>query len=360
MASVAFLSIYSGVVDRGVETFVIELSKRLSKKYNVSIFQAGSAISNKEIRTYTLSAFASKPVQSKNPLSKIYLDVNSIRILFFTLACLPKLLKNRFDVIIPLNGGWQIVLIKIISAFTKSRVIVSGQAGIGADDAWNLFLRPDIFVALTTSQKNWAQAISPEQQMTLIPNGVDLSKFNSGANVAKLSLPRPIVVCVSALVPNKRIDLTIRAVAKAKLSLLLIGDGQLKGVLDNLGKRLLGKKYLRVVVSYSEIQKYYRLGNVFSLVSKNEAFGTSYIEALACNLPAVATNDESRGEIIGNAGILTDPENIDIYAKDLVIAAKTNYRNIPYNQALKFSWNKIGIEYSRMIKKITTENDKQN
>ena len=354
MAKIAFLSFYSGAVERGVENFVFELTKRLKSKHQITIFQAGQKILNTDIRTYQTGFFASAPKSSGSLLSKLYLDWHSIRILIFTVLSLPKIIKGKYQVIIPVNGGWQTVIIRLFSKLTVSKMIISGHAGIGADDAWNIFFRPDIFVALTSSQLTWAKKIAPEIQIAHIPNGVDLAKFNPSVKAKKISLKKPIVICVSALVPYKRIDLTIKAVSKTKnLSLLLLGNGQLSGLLDTLGKRLLKKRYLRLNPTYEQMPSYYRSADVFTLVSKTEAFGISYLEAMACNLPVVATNDASREEIIGNAGILTDPTNQNQYAKDLTIASQTNYRNIPYDQSLKFSWNKITQSYSEIIKQLT-------
>ena len=42
MAKVAIFSFYSGIVERGVETFVLEIANRLSKKHRVTIFQSGN------------------------------------------------------------------------------------------------------------------------------------------------------------------------------------------------------------------------------------------------------------------------------------------------------------------------------
>lgn len=356
MSSVAFLSFYSGEVERGVETFVYEIAKRISKKHKVSIFQGGSVIRNPEIKTYTIKSFSKTPKINKGKLSKFYLDTNSLKILFFTLQTIPRILKNSYDVMIPLNGGWQALIIRIISKFTGSKVLISGHAGMGSDDAWNIFTRPDVFVALTSSEKKWANNLSGEIQVELIPNGVDLSTFNPQIKAKKLELPKPIVICTSALDSYKRIDFTIRAVARTKsLSLLLLGQGSLAGQIDSLGKRLLKNRYLRLNVPYKEISSYYRTGKVFTLASATEAFGISYVEAMACNLPVVTTNDQSRAEIIADAGILTETGNIDAYARDLLIAARTNYRNIPYNQALKFSWNKIALLYSNLIKNLATK-----
>ncbi len=354
MANIAFISFYSGVVDRGVETFVHELADRLSKKHKITIFQAGSTINNPAVRTYQIISNAKIPKSTINPLAKIYLDPQSLKILLFTTKAIPKLMRGKYDLIIPLNGGWQVAICKLLSAFMNFKIMVTGQAGIGSDDAWNLFFHPHIFIALTKAQTSWAKKLTNEVKISNIPNGVDLSKFHPKIMPKKINLPKPIIVCASALVPYKRIDLTIKAAAKANLSLLLLGDGQDHGSLDTLGKRLLKNRYLRLVVPHSEIPRYFRAGNIFSLVSKTEAFGISYIEALACNLPVVCTNDESRAEIIGDAGILTSPQDIDTYAKDLKIAANTNYRNKPYNQSLKFSWNKIAELYEREIRDLTS------
>lgn len=348
MKNIAILSYYSGIVERGVETFALEVGNRLAGKNKVTVFQAGHSPTQK-YKIIEIKSSAKTPKSSKGILGKIYLDIQSIRILIFSIKIIPQILKGKYDLIIPLNGGYQVAIFRVVSKIIGAKLLISGHAGVGSDDAWNLFFRPDVFVALTGAEFDWAKKIAPEVRIETIPNGVDLAKFNPHVKSKLISLTKPIVICVSALVPYKQIDLTIKAVAKTKLSLLVLGEGELQGSLDSLAKRLLVKRYLRLTVPYSEIASYYKTCRVFTLASKTEAFGISYIEAMACNLPVVTTGDSSREEIIGNAGILTNPQNIDQYAKDLLLAAKTNYRNLPYNQALKFSWNKIAERYQKLI-----------
>lgn len=352
MYKIAILSFYSGVVERGAETFAQEIGKRLANNNKVTIFQAGK-VKLQKFKVIQVKTINAKPKSPSGFLGKFYLDWQSFKILIFTIKATPKILLGKFDLVIPLNGGWQTVLTRLITKITGSKMLISGQAGIGSDDAANLFFRPDVFVALTTAQKQWAKKLVPELMTVLIPNGVDLSRFHPKVMPKKISLERPIAVCVSALEPYKRVDLTIKAVAKAKnLSLLVLGDGEMRGSIDALGKRLLGKRYLRIVAPHDEIPSYYRSADIFTLASKTEAFGISYAEAMACNLPAVTTNDNSREEIIGQAGILTNPVDVNQYAKDLIIATKTNYKNIPYMQAVKFSWNKIADTYQKLIEEI--------
>lgn len=356
MSKIAILSFYSGVVERGVETYVFEMASRLAKKHRVTVFQVGKPEPFQKFKTQEIKFAPTPPKSAKGLLGKVYLDWQSLKILGFSLKSVPKFLAGKYQVVIATNGGWQTVIYRILAKIAGIKMIIPGAAGIGSDDAWNLLFRPDAFVALTTPQSIWAKRLVPEVRIEIIPNGVDLSRFHPKIKPAHIDLPKPIVICTSALVPYKRIDLTIKAVAKTKnLSLLVLGDGELRGQIDGLGKRYLGNRYKRLVVPYQQVPAYYRAGKVFTLASKTEAFGTSYIEAMATNLPIVTTSDDSRSEIVADAGILTDPANINQYARDLQLAAKTDYKNKPYTQSLKFSWNKIAEKYQLLISNLLSK-----
>ncbi|MBI3342379.1 glycosyltransferase family 4 protein [Candidatus Curtissbacteria bacterium] len=353
MKKIALFSFYSGVVDRGVETFAYEISKRLALNNHVTIICAGK-IPPQKYKVKTIKTWANQPKSSKGITGKFYLDLQSIKIAIFTIRALRYLSREKYDIVIPLNGGWQVVILKVFSKLLKYKMLVSGHAGIGTDDAWNLLWRPDVFVALTTAQASWAKRLTHEVKLEKIPNGVDLHRFNPKIKPESIPLPKPIVVCASALVPYKKVDLTIRAVAKAgNLSLLILGDGELKGSIDSLGKRLLGKRYLRLTVPYSKISGYYKGADVFTLASQTEAFGISYVEAMACNLPVVTTKDTSRAEIVGEAGILVSTTNLNRYSKALKFAVKKDFKNKPYAQSLKFSWNNVGDAYENLINSLS-------
>lgn len=355
MKKIAILSYYSGIVDRGVETFVLEISKRLAKNFDLTVYSAGR-LNFQRYKTRQINSPKMKPRAANGLFSKFYLDRQSLYVLLFTLFLIPKLIGGKYDLIIPVNGGWQIVLAKIFTMLTKSKMLVTGHAGIGGDDAWNILWRPDIFVALTGAQAAWAKRLTGDLKVTVIPNGVDLHRFNPKIAPAQVKLSKPIVICASALVPYKRLYLTIRAVAKTgDLSLLVIGEGELQGSVDSLGKRLLGARYQRIVVPHEKIPSYYKAGKLFTLASSTEAFGISYVEAMACNLPIVTTKDKSRAEIVGDAGVLVNTQNINRYAKSLTYVARSNFRNKPYAQALKFSWNKIAQKYLELVRNITLQ-----
>jgi len=307
---IAFLNIYQDKVYRGAETFVFELSKRLSKNHQVDVIS----------------------------------DVN-----YF------KIFKKKYDVIIPTNGRWQVFIVRKITWLTGAKMIVSGQAGIGWDDKLNLLSFPNVFVALTSKAEKWAKGFNPFVKVVKIPNGVDLQKFKIINLKLKIRRQTPTVLCVGAFTKQKRLDLVIRAIAKLKDVNLIIagGGGDLEQDIRILGNRILGEKFKMISVPFEKMPEVYRSASVFTLPSSpSESFGNVIVEAMATNLPAVVTDDPIRQEIIGDAGVLVDPTNIEEYSKALEKALETNWGDKPRKQAEKFSWDEIALKYEGLFESI--------
>jgi len=345
---IAFLNIYQGIVSRGAENFAKEVSSRLARKHQVDVYSALGKITEEKARSQTPLTLFGKI------LYKFNLDAHSRRVFWFTLSVLPDVVRKNYDWVIPVDGGWQTLILKLLRLIklAKFKILISGQAGIGRDDLRNLKMNPDVFVALTRRAEEWANGVNSKIKVAYIPNGADLKKFNPKTKPTTIDLEKPIIICVAGLNPYKRVDLTIEAVSKLKEgSLLLLGDGPEKNRIDELGNKLLGdRRYLRTTVSYDDIDKYYASADLFTLVSESsEAFGSAYIEAMACGLPVVATDDQMRHEIVGDAGLFVDPTNIDKYAGTLEQALKTDWGDKPRQQAEKFSWDKIAKEYEMVM-----------
>jgi len=302
----AFLNKYQGKVNRGAETFVKEVSQRLSQNYQVDIIS--------EIN---------------------YLD----------------LLKKKYDLIIPTNGRFQVVFTRIITWLTGGKMIVSGQSGMGWDDKVNLYSLPDYFIPISSEALRWAKKINPFVKSKYIPNGVDLDKFKTDNLKLKTDLKRPIILCVGALTKTKRIDLVIKAVSKMKeVSLLIVGKGEEEGKLQTLGTRLLGNRFMITNFPYEKMPEVYRVADVFTLVSEPfHSFENVLVEAMATNLPVVANDDPIRREIVGDGGLLVNPNNIEEYVNALKSALETNWGNKPREQTKKFDWDIISQKYIKLI-----------
>lgn len=309
---IVFLCRDYGVVDRGVEAYVKELSSRLNKKFHVEIFSG----------------------QDSDSLQKV--------------------INGKFDLVIPTNGRLQALKMSLGRLVGGYKTLTAAHAGIGKDEIWNLLTMPDVYVALTGFELNWAKKFKVNSKLAKIPNGIDLETFNPKGDKVDLGLNKPIVLCSGALEWYKHHDLAIQAASELNASLLIVGEGKLKNELKEMGNKLLGKKRFKIMeAEYSQMPSLYRSVSLFTLPSwDREAFGIVYLEAMACGLGVVAPDDLSRREIIGDAGIFTDVYNLQKYADSIEQALNKNWSDLPLKQAEKFSWDKIAEKYSELILKI--------
>lgn len=334
---ILFLNIYQNKVARGAERFVYELAQRLKKNHQVDI------ISSDKI-----------PVRRWPFVWRSFLDPQGLQISLFTLKNLPRIWKGKYDIVIPLNGGWQPAWVRFVTWLYGGKVVVSGQSGMGWDDKNNLWCFPNAFVALSGKARRWAKKVNPFVGASYIPNGVDIKKFKPDGPAIGTNLKRPIVVCQGALTKGKRIDLAIKAVAKlGDTSLLVVGDGELKEEISKLGSRLLGERFQLIKVPFEEMPKVYRVGDVFTLPSESyHSFEIAIVEAMASGLPVVANSDDIRRQIVGRAGVLVNPTNIDAYAIALENALRLKWGKRPLNQAKKFDWDKITVAYEKLFESL--------
>lgn len=329
---IAFLSYYSGNVNRGAETYVSELSSALADRgHEITVFQNGSP----ELKmNYQIVSF-------NNSCSSL---------LSFALKCLGRI-DRRTDIIISNNGREQNLVLKIWCTLNRIKLIIPGHSGIGFDDRLNLLLFPDVFIALSDHQNRWANKINKFVKIVKISDGVNTLKFNREVSPLTLGLTHPIILYTAALETIKRQDLVIKAVANLKeASLLLVGSGSKKEEIYNLGRKLLGKRFDIMSFSYDQMPSVYVGADLFTYpTSPWEASGLSIYEAMASGLPVVASDDPIRREIIDKAGLVVDPTDVEQYTLTLQKALQTNWDDKPRQRALSASWDSIAIQYEKLF-----------
>lgn len=340
----AIVNFYQDQNLRGGETFVEALKNNLSPKVETVIYSAKSEESPLPPQWSVL--------HHRHPLRYLFLDLPKIYELIFTLKIIPKILKQKPDLIMPCNSGWQALILSVLAKIIGAKLVISGQSGPGWDDRWNLFVKPDLFIALTKFNQSWAQKAALWQtKIIYIPNGVDLKLFKPTGPKIKLDLKGKVIAVIAANSPSKRIDLTIKAVSMLKnASLLLIGDGELKEKIDQLANKTLGKdRFLHLVLPHSEIPKYLRSADIFTMVSEtSESFGIVYLEALACGLGIITRDDPSRREIIADAGLFVkNPEDPKEYALVLQKALQQDWSTKSIARTKNYLWSNIAADYER-------------
>ncbi|MEV0639823.1 glycosyltransferase family 4 protein [Streptomyces sp. NPDC050619] len=154
-----------------------------------------------------------------------------------------------------------------------------------------------------------AGALTPAaaSRMAQLPPGVDEKTFHPGSGGdavrARLGLSeRPVIVCVSRLVPRKGQDTLILAMprilsAEPEAVLLIVGGGPYEKDLRKLAHEtgVAGSVRFTGPVPWAELPAHYGAGDVFAMPCRTrrggldvEGLGIVYLEASATGLPVVA------------------------------------------------------------------------
>jgi phosphatidylinositol alpha-1,6-mannosyltransferase len=136
---------------------------------------------------------------------------------------------------------------------------------------------------------------------------VDSAVFHPGAGNGEVRrrlglVDRPVVVCISRLVPRKGQDMLIRALPALRrrvpdAALLLVGGGPYRESLARLARECDVERHVVLTgsVPWPELPAHYAAGDVFAMPCRTrrgglevEGLGIVYLEANATGLPVVA------------------------------------------------------------------------
>jgi glycosyltransferase involved in cell wall biosynthesis len=78
-----------------------------------------------------------------------------------------------------------------------------------------------------------------------------------------------------------------------------------------------------------------------------EGFGFPVLEAMQCRTPVIASNASSLPELVGKAGLLVDPLNVNAIAEAMqqITTSETlcqTLRELGFKQAARFTWEQVG------------------
>ncbi len=211
------------------------------------------------------------------------------------------------------------------------------------------------------SRRRIASALGPAAALEYLPPGVDTTIFRPDDTArrqvrSRLGLAdRPVLLCLSRLVPRKGQDMLIRALpairaAVPQVSLLLVGGGRDE---DRLRRLALSHGVADAVtmvgpVALDELAAYYAAGDVFAMPCRTrgggldvEGLGIVFLEASAAGLPVIAGDSGGAPETVqpGATGLIVpgrNPEAIASAAITLLLDARMRSR-----------WGRAGREWVR-------------
>jgi len=140
----------------------------------------------------------------------------------------------------------------------------------------------------------------------------------------------PWLVCVAELHPIKRHHILIEAISELvkdypTLRLILIGDGELKSVIEKQIANADLTENIFVLGNITEAARFLKAFDMFVLASKSESYGYVLHEAGLAGVPIIATNVGGIPDIITDqqTGLLVPPDNVNA----LIIAIDTLLTN---------------------------------
>ena len=202
-------------------------------------------------------------------------------------------------------------------------------------------------------KKDTLSYFSIEKNIEVIPNFVDLDKYNNiDKNFNRNVLANDdekIITHISNFRKVKRIDDVINSYnlinKKINSKLILLGDGPERIKAEKLCDELnLNEKVLFLGAS-NETAKILYLSDVFILASTTESFGLVALEAMASSVPVISTNSGGLPEVNkdGFSGYLSNVGDINTMAKNAIKILEDSSRLLNFKKNAKLQANKFDV-----------------
>jgi len=205
----------------------------------------------------------------------------------------------------------------------------------------------------------------PDNRITAIYPGVDHSIFKPySINL----LDKPYILYTGSERPRKNLGRLFEAFAKLKkefpeLELVKVGvSGRSEKYRRDTIKKLDSLGITQDVIFVDHIPEvdlvhYYSSATLLAYPSLYEGFGLPPLEAMACGCPVVTSNTSSLPEVVGEAGIMVNPYDIDSLAQAMrQVLTDSELRNDMVRkgleQAKRFSWERTARETMEVYERV--------
>jgi glycosyltransferase involved in cell wall biosynthesis len=186
-----------------------------------------------------------------------------------------------------------------------------------------------------------------------------------GSTREKYRLPRRYLFSVLSHYAHKNLETLVSAylsIQKDEGSLHLVVAGTGTGSAKKLRAKYLKeignpKIHLLPHLTDQELAALYQGAEIFVFPSAYEGFGLPVLEAMSHQTPVISSNAYALKEVVGSAGILVDPYDVNQYIiaiKKLIsdMQLRQKYIREGVRQASKFSWERSSKDTLALIRKI--------
>lgn len=212
-----------------------------------------------------------------------------------------------------------------------------------------------VLIAISHHEKEVLSRITGRTDIEIIPHWVDRDIIDKvDKNFFKIEFTRPVILFVGQLKYRRGFDLAIKILNRVKkenpLTTLIIitNNTDRKAELLNLAHREGVAENIILKENISEEEKFslYKQADLYLSPTRYEGFGVTFLEAMACGCPVVASSIPVVNEIIedGKTGLLARLEDPFDFAKKIKwILKDSNLRG----NIIKNGLEKVEKEYNK-------------
>lgn len=193
------------------------------------------------------------------------------------------------------------------------------------------FRRADVIQVISSFLGRWAKQKGFAGEPILVPNAVNTAHFTQQYSSEALREVRRtlgasdddvLLVTTSRLVPKNAVDDVIRALPElpSHVKFVVFGNGPDDQLLEELAEELsvADRVLFRGHIDHDIMPKHLKACDIFIRPSRSEGMGNSFVEAMAAELPVIATQeggiadflfDETRNPEQGTTGWAVDANN---------------------------------------------------
>jgi len=154
-----------------------------------------------------------------------------------------------------------------------------------------IFRRADYIQAISNYLADWAKNMGAKCPVEVVPNGVDINKFEIRST--KSETKEKILITVSRLVKKNAVGDIIESLQylPENVKFLILGEGEEKEKLALIVTRYALQNRVKFFgfVEQSKMMDYFQNADIFIRPSLSEGLGTAFLEAMAAGLPVIAT-----------------------------------------------------------------------
>ena len=205
----------------------------------------------------------------------------------------------------------------------------------------------------------------------IIPNFVNCDLYTRQPNPEQRAkwapAGEPILMHLSNFRPVKRVadcvEIFAQVRAKMPAKLVLIGDGPDRGAAEYLVRKKKLQKDVHFLGKQDQVYRLLSEADLFLLPSQLESFGLAALEAMACEVPVIATNVGGVPEVIEHNvdGYLVEPGDVAAAAKHAIELLARSDRGRAMgelarsNAKKKFCANDVIPSYERYYQRVLSE-----